>query len=104
MWATFIGSTLVQSPVPGERKSGMPEGTLMPAPVRATAQLDSLISSARASASAPFTPVSLPTRRMMPAPPAWGRAGLELGPGDAQRVGAAGAAGADLDPHLGGAA
>src|SRR5690348_6054858 len=36
MWATFIGSTLVHSPVPAERKSGMPDGTETPAPVSAT--------------------------------------------------------------------
>ena len=36
MWATSIGSTFAHSPVPGERKSGMPDGTEMPAPVSAT--------------------------------------------------------------------
>ena len=36
MWATAIGSTFAHSPVPGERKSGMPEGTEIPAPVSAT--------------------------------------------------------------------
>ncbi len=40
MWATFIGSTLVHSPVPGERKSGIPDGTKMPAPVSATTRSD----------------------------------------------------------------
>src|SRR5262249_1205073 len=32
------GSTCCQRPVPGERKSGMPEGTETPAPVRATTE------------------------------------------------------------------
>ena len=35
MWATSIGSTFSHSPVPGERKSGIPDGTEMPAPVSA---------------------------------------------------------------------
>src|SRR3954447_15017991 len=52
MWATFIGSTFVHRPVPGERKSGMPEGTEMPAPVRATVEREALISSARSCAGA----------------------------------------------------
>jgi hypothetical protein len=38
MWATAIGSTFSHSPVPGERKSGIPEGTEIPAPVRATTE------------------------------------------------------------------
>ena len=32
MWATSIGSTVSHRPVPGVRKSGIPEGTEMPAP------------------------------------------------------------------------
>ncbi len=36
MWATSIGSTFSQSPLPGVRKSGMPDGTEIPAPVSAT--------------------------------------------------------------------
>ena len=36
MWATSIGSTFAHSPVPGERKSGIPDGTEIPAPVSAT--------------------------------------------------------------------
>src|SRR5271154_2112365 len=47
MWATSIGSTFCHSPVRGERKSGMPEGTEMPAPVRATTGPPSRTSSAR---------------------------------------------------------
>ena len=39
MCATSIGSTFSHSPVPGERKSGIPEGTEMPAPVSATTEL-----------------------------------------------------------------
>jgi hypothetical protein len=36
MCATSIGSTFSHRPVPGERKSGIPDGTEMPAPVSAT--------------------------------------------------------------------
>ena len=46
MWATSIGSTFAQSPVSGVRKSGIPDGTETPAPVRTTVQRDSRISSA----------------------------------------------------------
>src|SRR5262249_44037061 len=46
MCATSIGSTFSQIPVPGVRKSGIPLGTEIPAPVSATVQLDSRISSA----------------------------------------------------------
>jgi hypothetical protein len=49
MWATSIGSTLAHSPVPGDRKSGIPEGTEIPAPVRATTDLAERMSSARRS-------------------------------------------------------
>ena len=54
MWATSIGSTLSHRPVPGERKSGMPDGTEMPAPVSATtepAPRDQLGQAARARAA-----------------------------------------------------
>src|ERR1700733_13954994 len=44
MWATSIGLTLAHSPVPGERKSGIHDGTEMPAPVRATTEPASPIS------------------------------------------------------------
>ena len=52
MWATSIGSTFAQIPVSGVRKSGIPEGTETPAPVSATVQPDSPISSASRAASA----------------------------------------------------
>ena len=38
MCATSIGSTFAHSPVPGERKSGIPDGTEIPAPVSATTE------------------------------------------------------------------
>ena len=47
MWATAIGSTFSHSPVPGERKSGIPEGTEIPAPVSATTEPASRMSAAR---------------------------------------------------------
>src|SRR5215212_811290 len=47
-----MGSTLVHSPLPGERKSGMPEGTETPAPVRTTARSASSRSSPRRRAPA----------------------------------------------------
>jgi hypothetical protein len=50
MWATSIGSTFAQRPVPGERKSGIPEGTEIPAPVRATTDLASRIRDASSAA------------------------------------------------------
>ena len=40
MWATSIGSTFSHSPLPGVRKSGIPDGTEIPAPVRTTARED----------------------------------------------------------------
>src|SRR3954447_24481230 len=46
MCATSIGLTFSQIPVPGERKSGMPDGTEMPAPVSTTARSAVLRSSA----------------------------------------------------------
>ena len=46
MCATSIGFTRSHRPVPGERKSGMPEGTDTPAPVSATTEPASRISSA----------------------------------------------------------
>ena len=48
--ATSIGFTSVQSPEPGERKSGIPEGTEIPAPVSTTARRAERSS----SASRPF--------------------------------------------------
>ena len=47
MCATSIGSTFSHSPVPGERKSGIPEGTEIPAPVSATTEPASRMSAAR---------------------------------------------------------
>ena len=38
MCATSIGLTFAHSPVPGERKSGIPDGTEIPAPVSATTE------------------------------------------------------------------
>ncbi len=55
MWATSIGSTSSQIPVPGERKSGIPEGTEIPAPVSATTRPAERISSASLA-----TPVTSP--------------------------------------------
>ena len=52
MCATSIGFTFSQSPVPGERKSGIPDGTEMPAPVSATTD------SPRGSARQPPTPLA----------------------------------------------
>src|SRR4051812_21368594 len=47
MCATSIGFTFSQMPVPGERKSGIPDGTDTPAPVRTNAERASRIISAR---------------------------------------------------------
>ena len=52
MCATSIGSTFSHSPVPGVRKSGIPEGTEIPAPVSATTRSLPPISSARCCAAA----------------------------------------------------
>src|SRR4051812_48036794 len=49
MWATSIGSTFSHSPVPGERKSGIPDGTEIPAPVSATTESAARTSSASCS-------------------------------------------------------
>src|SRR3954463_9163861 len=38
MCATSIGSTFSHNPLPGERKSGIPDGTEIPAPVSATTE------------------------------------------------------------------
>ena len=47
MGATSIGLTFSQMPVPGERKSGIPDGTDTPAPVRTNAERAPRIISAR---------------------------------------------------------
>ncbi len=52
MCATSIGSTFSHRPVPGERKSGIPDGTEMPAPVSATTERAPPMSSASRSTSA----------------------------------------------------
>ena len=52
MWATSIGSTFSHSPFPGVRKSGIPDGTEIPAPVRTTARSAWRSSSASRAASA----------------------------------------------------
>ena len=52
MWATSIGSTFSHSPVPGVRKSGIPDGTEIPAPVSATTEPAVRISPASATAGA----------------------------------------------------
>src|SRR5215212_9076649 len=49
MCATSIGSTFAHSPLPGERKSGIPDGTEIPAPVNATTDVASRISEASCS-------------------------------------------------------
>ena len=51
MCATSIGSTFSHSPVPGERKSGIPEGTEIPAPVSATTEPACWIKPASSSAA-----------------------------------------------------
>ncbi len=55
MWATSIGSTFSHSPVPGERKSGIPDGTEIPAPVSATTEPAERISPASAAAEPTLT-------------------------------------------------
>src|SRR5215204_6502412 len=55
MCATSIGSTFSQSPVCGVRKSGIPDGTEIPAPVSATARSAERSSSASRAAGASFT-------------------------------------------------
>src|SRR4051795_8421116 len=52
MCATSIGLTFSHMPSPGVRKSGIPDGTEIPAPVRATARCASASSCATRSADA----------------------------------------------------
>src|ERR1044072_3001268 len=63
MCATSMGLTFSHSPVPGERKSGILDGTEIPAPVSATTDLASRTSDARRSiAVASLSSASLPLR------------------------------------------
>src|SRR3954463_2623284 len=62
MCATSIGLTFSQMPVPGERKSGMPEGTDTPAPVSTTAERASRSISARRVAWSVVTRVAISLR------------------------------------------
>ncbi len=62
MCATSIGSTLAHRPVPGVRKSGMPDGTEMPAPVSATTERAPRISSTRRAASVVTDGATVTTR------------------------------------------
>src|SRR5688500_3540228 len=59
MCATSIGFTFSHSPVPGLRKSGIPDGTDTPAPVSATARSESRMSSASAVACGDRTPAGV---------------------------------------------
>src|SRR3954463_15622563 len=61
MCATSIGLTFSHMPVPGERKSGMPEGTETPAPVSTTAR--SAVLSRWASSAALELRLALPKER-----------------------------------------
>jgi hypothetical protein len=56
MWATSIGSTFSHKPFPGVLKSGIPDGTEIPAPVSTTVL--ELARSSSASASAVCCPLS----------------------------------------------
>src|ERR1700754_1212916 len=66
MCATSVGSTFSHSPVPGERKSGIPDGTEIPAPVSATTDPASRTSDARRSirsaSGPPLSSAALPLR------------------------------------------
>src|SRR5205085_2860699 len=64
MCATSIGLTFSHSPFPGVRKSGIPDGTEIPAPVSATTESASRISDASSS-----VPCRLPTANcLLPLP------------------------------------
>ncbi len=66
MWATSIGSTFAHRPVPGVRKSGIPDGTEIPAPVSATTLSAAWIIAASRSVRVPTAltrTVSLETAR-----------------------------------------
>ena len=69
MWATSIGSTFAHRPVRGERKSGIPEGTEIPAPVSATTEPAERISPASVGGRGHFplnSGVRLPRKAEMP--------------------------------------
>src|SRR5918998_1143207 len=74
MCATSIGSTFAHRPVIGVRKSGIPDGTEIPAPVRTTAGPDSRISSA--SRCAPLIAAAFPERPVCALGPSTAVAGL----------------------------
>ena len=84
MCATSIGSTFSHSPVPGERKSGIPDGTEIPAPVSATTEPASRMSAARrwtsvldATVTRPATSACACSRKALM--PSLGVLGLERG-------------------------
>src|SRR5919106_7038896 len=58
MWATSMGSTLSHSPLPGVRKSGIPDGTEIPAPVRATTESATRMNSASCAAELCLLPAA----------------------------------------------
>ena len=66
MCATSIGSTFSHSPVPGVRKSGMPDGTEIPAPVRTTADRAEVSSAARALAPVDCRPSTVDSKLTSP--------------------------------------
>src|ERR1700761_8941527 len=68
MWATSIGSTFSQIPSPGERKSGIPDGTEIPAPVNATTEPAPRTSFAKRSTS----DCDVARERTVPSPPTLG--------------------------------
>src|SRR3954452_8185041 len=66
MCATSIGSTSSQSPSPGVRKSGIPLGTEIPAPVRATVHRLSRMRPASSSAAVVDVRVTLEDLKTVP--------------------------------------
>src|SRR5579875_3325993 len=94
MWATSRGLTCVHRPLPGLRKSGIPEGTEIPAPVRTAAGWLARSSSARrrASATAAHALQGPPCKQKPPVCGGVGKAKVRLPPpgklGAAQRLAA----------------